>query len=437
MTAGPHMTAGTNVRPRRSSSNLAPLAPLSDDRQKPLPRIVAAACETPLKDGFPPDVDGWAWHIGAFGAADRGGSVGFGAVDTGAMPFGIPAAQKHVQGAAAGAEVRQSTPAKATRAGWLGLRASNQQSGHHHLERPASVPQDMDSMTGGLHGTERPEQPMRHTGSGWARRVLSQSTPPLASLNGSRERPLDRSASGNLVMADRTSQPGELQLSRERDRCNNSGDVERLSTPGWVPHSSSRLSTPGWVPPSSRGSLASRQSNSRSSSRQHYVGGDRDGARRRQPCPVGGGLGSVTLLGRQRLNRSSGLSLPAAACLDLGKTEPGKFSRPDSPDSEPEQQCKIDDETEIPKGLFDDFMKAGKEARSRGQHTLDKKRPGHPRLVNSEQPAPSLPSSKSSQREARPPSHGSSSSIRGSTFGGLRVRTPQVVTRAIAALEGI
>jgi hypothetical protein len=29
----------------------------------------------------------------------------------------------------------------------------------------------------------------------------------------------------------------------------------------------------------------------------------------------------------------------------------------------------------IPKGLFDEFLKAGKEARTRGQHVLDKKRP--------------------------------------------------------------
>jgi len=183
-----------------------------------------------------------------------------------------------------------------------------------------------------------------------------------------------------------------------------------------------RMSTPGWVPPASRGTLASRQSNARASRQSNSRGGEREReARRRPPCP-----GGNTLLGRQRLSRSAPLSLPTN-CFNLESAfSQGNLSldRPSSPDSEPERQCSIDDETAIPKGLFDDFLKAGKEARSRGQHFLDRKKPGCPHLVNSDQPPPGT-ASRSLQREAPPalqraPPCGHRDRDRGVAFWGMR-----------------
>jgi len=50
----------------------------------------------------------------------------------------------------------------------------------------------------------------------------------------------------------------------------------------------------------------------------------------------------------------------------------------------PEHQQSIDDETEVPDGLFNDLLKAGKEARARGQHVLVNRSrvQGSPRLVH-------------------------------------------------------
>jgi hypothetical protein len=44
----------------------------------------------------------------------------------------------------------------------------------------------------------------------------------------------------------------------------------------------------------------------------------------------------------------------------------------------------VDDETSIPKDLFDIMLKAGKVARKRGQHARDKTDQGQPVLINSD-----------------------------------------------------
>lgn len=178
------------------------------------------------------------------------------------------------------------------------------------------------------------------------------------------------------------------------------------------------------APPSSRSSLHSRgslQSAARPS-------GGRE-ARRRPPYS---GLGHASLAhaGRQRLGCAAALgpSLPVAAVRRPDVALQGKsLSHSPSPRSPPEQQCSIDDETSVPKGLFDELLKLGKEAKTRGQHYLDKKRSSHPHLVNNDQSLrgmlpqrdhreiPSLP-----QRDARSTPCGWTSS------GGRRTRTPQV-----------
>lgn len=361
------MTAGSADRiPRRSQATL--LTPLGDERQKLLPRIVAAACEDPLKDCFPPDVDGMAWHIG-IGAVDVEG----------------PISQKQA-GRSSSKEARP-THSKLSRSGtgWhqLGLRAPAQHSGHG-LERPASVPQDLDRelMAGMLAGTNR-----RNHGF--------SSSPGLGQLAVStRER-------GSAVgVARGAAERAAALLTAPRDdfatdsRCPSRQFVSDASEPA------SRLSTPGWVPPSSRGSLASRQSNSRNSrqgnSRLHA---EYEAQRRRGPTglPFAGT--------RQRPGRPSpapviGLSLPAAAFFDLeSAVAPDTASRSASPDVA-ERRCSIDDELSIPKSIFDDFLQAGKAARHRGQHYLDKKRPGGPRLVNTAQPS-CLAQQSSSKQDVR------------------------------------
>jgi len=392
------MTAGVSDRaPRRSASGL--LAPLAEDRRKLLPRVVAAACENSHKDGFPPDVDSWAWCIGL------GAEV-------------APSAQKTQ--ASCGAEVRQSTPAKLQRGGgsrggqgWhqLAHRTSAQHPGHG-LERPASVPQDLDVLSGGLNSQA---DQRATTASGFQRRMLS--TPNLAPLS---QRPGERAVERGNSAAERAAAllTKSVEAELPRERCV-AGEVTRISTPGWVP-------------PSSRGSLASRQSVSRSNGGRHHNGTEREARRRIGP--------GIAFLGKQqRMSRSMpqlGPSLPAAAFFDLeSAVAPGKYpSRSPSLECDNEPRCSIDDETSIPKGLFDDFLKAGKEARCRGQHYLDKKRPGHPRLVNmgAERPPPS----RSSQRPipCRSPPCGSRG--QGATFGG-QWRTPQTqVTFRSTTLEG-
>lgn len=386
------MTAGIldRVNPRRGGGTH--LTPLGEDRQKSLPRIVAAACEAPLKEGFPPDADGWAWHIG------------LGSVDVGA-----PLPQK-----SAGNKEARATPGKLSRsgAGWhqLGPRSSAQ-AGRQDLERPASVPSFQDpDRSEGLYGTTRKgsHQNFAH----------HSSNPALLRDVGPSLRP-ERSGTVARGAAERSAAALLAPSSSLADR------PERCTT-----SEGSRMSTPGWVPPASRGSLASRQSTAqRNASRQGLE------VRRRQAQLAGG----VDRQCRQRPTRAApaaGLSLPASCFETDSKLKERPASRSPSPEMQTEKRCAIDDSLSIPKSLFDSLLQAGREARGRGQHYLDKKRPGGPKLVNTDL-KPGKPGSKSRVDESNVLNHHRSApSFRTASSSTGAAKNPQVLSRVMATLDG-